>query len=406
MLLECVTVCGTKQHKTLWLTAFEKDISGTTKVKSKMKPLRRSYPLWTAGKMFRHGEKPPPVHPTEIRTSISPSSAVELNTTSVLANYATEADVPLPPARILLRWGTWIEACNHYCENFDSFDSNEAISIKVAQELLSDPEIAEDMRDFLFGSLKSDLEGITDDQIKSIDTLIDGMDLMVVGYNGEELFESKKLLDPHYQHMLASLSHRSLYPDSELPPPKPTILELITSPFGLDESLIDKLNQLKVEFNLQEIASPTNKKPSVEVFKQLKVKEGFGNQINLYSQLLTPYRSSLLVLKYRLLSHLYEDMIIAFCQIWARLTDGVINWLDTLVALFLDDELQKLVPHFDKLGYQLHGQVMELYISFGYKHRRVESEKYTTYPVSPSLRLGLQVGEKNNNTTELNRATR
>nr|CAD7571396.1 unnamed protein product [Timema californicum] len=37
-------------------------------------------------------EKPPPVHSTEIRTSISPSSAVELNTTSALANYTTEAD--------------------------------------------------------------------------------------------------------------------------------------------------------------------------------------------------------------------------------------------------------------------------------------------------------------------------
>nr|CAD7570418.1 unnamed protein product [Timema californicum] len=36
-------------------------------------------------------EKPPPVHPTEIRTSISPSSAVEINTTSALGNYATEA---------------------------------------------------------------------------------------------------------------------------------------------------------------------------------------------------------------------------------------------------------------------------------------------------------------------------
>nr|CAD7438516.1 unnamed protein product [Timema bartmani] len=36
-------------------------------------------------------EKPPPVHPTEIRTSISPSSAAELNTTSALANYAIEA---------------------------------------------------------------------------------------------------------------------------------------------------------------------------------------------------------------------------------------------------------------------------------------------------------------------------
>nr|CAD7403452.1 unnamed protein product [Timema poppensis] len=30
-------------------------------------------------------------HPTEIRTSISPSSSVELNTTSALANYAIEA---------------------------------------------------------------------------------------------------------------------------------------------------------------------------------------------------------------------------------------------------------------------------------------------------------------------------
>nr|CAD7607941.1 unnamed protein product [Timema genevievae] len=38
-----------------------------------------------------HEEKPPPVHPTEIRTSIFPSSVVELNTTSALANYATEA---------------------------------------------------------------------------------------------------------------------------------------------------------------------------------------------------------------------------------------------------------------------------------------------------------------------------
>nr|CAD7201766.1 unnamed protein product [Timema douglasi] len=37
------------------------------------------------------GEPAPPVHPTEIRTLISPSSAVELYTTSALANYATEA---------------------------------------------------------------------------------------------------------------------------------------------------------------------------------------------------------------------------------------------------------------------------------------------------------------------------
>nr|CAD7568700.1 unnamed protein product [Timema californicum] len=37
------------------------------------------------------GKNHPQFNPTEIRTSISPSSVVELNTTSVLANYTTEA---------------------------------------------------------------------------------------------------------------------------------------------------------------------------------------------------------------------------------------------------------------------------------------------------------------------------
>nr|CAD7397977.1 unnamed protein product [Timema poppensis] len=61
-------------------------------------------------------EKPPPVHPTEIRTLISPSSAVELNTTSALANYATEImTLPLTlvmvdsggPPKILARFRMW-----------------------------------------------------------------------------------------------------------------------------------------------------------------------------------------------------------------------------------------------------------------------------------------------------------
>nr|CAD7203081.1 unnamed protein product [Timema douglasi] len=45
-----------------------------------------------------------PVHPTEIRTSITPASAVELNTTSALANYATEAGQPtLVSTNMLIR---------------------------------------------------------------------------------------------------------------------------------------------------------------------------------------------------------------------------------------------------------------------------------------------------------------
>nr|CAD7392772.1 unnamed protein product [Timema cristinae] len=48
-------------------------------------------PHLRGGGVENHLGKPPSVHLTEIRTSISPSSAVELNTTSALANYATEA---------------------------------------------------------------------------------------------------------------------------------------------------------------------------------------------------------------------------------------------------------------------------------------------------------------------------
>nr|CAD7258865.1 unnamed protein product [Timema shepardi] len=57
----------------------------------------------------RKMEKPRPVHPTEIRTSTSPSSAVEqLNTTNALANYATEA--VLSVNLILRATGLWNQA--------------------------------------------------------------------------------------------------------------------------------------------------------------------------------------------------------------------------------------------------------------------------------------------------------
>nr|CAD7203222.1 unnamed protein product [Timema douglasi] len=49
-------------------------------------------PHLRGGRVENHLEKTTPVHPTEIRTSISPSSAVELNTTSALASYATKAE--------------------------------------------------------------------------------------------------------------------------------------------------------------------------------------------------------------------------------------------------------------------------------------------------------------------------
>nr|CAD7257132.1 unnamed protein product [Timema shepardi] len=59
-------------------------------------------PHLRGGRVENHLGKTTPVHPTEIRTSISPSSAVELNTTNALANYATEADIAYVPFRKLM----------------------------------------------------------------------------------------------------------------------------------------------------------------------------------------------------------------------------------------------------------------------------------------------------------------
>nr|CAD7201276.1 unnamed protein product [Timema douglasi] len=50
-------------------------------------------PHLRGGRVENHLGKTTPVHSTEIRTSISPSPAVELNTSSALANYATEAGI-------------------------------------------------------------------------------------------------------------------------------------------------------------------------------------------------------------------------------------------------------------------------------------------------------------------------
>nr|CAD7393484.1 unnamed protein product [Timema cristinae] len=53
--------------------------------------LEKVNPHLRGGRVENHLGKTTPVHPTEIRTLISPSSAVELNMTCALANYATEA---------------------------------------------------------------------------------------------------------------------------------------------------------------------------------------------------------------------------------------------------------------------------------------------------------------------------
>nr|CAD7574513.1 unnamed protein product [Timema californicum] len=95
------------------------------------------------GRVENYLEKPPSVHPTEIRTSISSSSVVELNTTSALANYATEdrkttlripdqetnADIPVIGSPICCE----IDALNSPSNEIDLCDENG--NLKNLQEI-------------------------------------------------------------------------------------------------------------------------------------------------------------------------------------------------------------------------------------------------------------------------------
>nr|CAD7265754.1 unnamed protein product [Timema shepardi] len=56
-------------------------------------------PNLRGGRVEKHLEKKKTVHPTEIRTSISQSSAVELSTTSALGNYVTKAVLRMVPSQ-------------------------------------------------------------------------------------------------------------------------------------------------------------------------------------------------------------------------------------------------------------------------------------------------------------------
>nr|CAD7448696.1 unnamed protein product [Timema bartmani] len=79
--LDLPVLCGLTQHD--WRVSQLRHRGGLN--------LEEVNPHLRGGRVENHLGKTPPVHPTEIQTSISPSSVVWLNTNGALANYATEA---------------------------------------------------------------------------------------------------------------------------------------------------------------------------------------------------------------------------------------------------------------------------------------------------------------------------
>lgn len=63
-----------------------------------------------------------------------------------------EPDLPLPPQPIITRWGTWLQAVLYYAKHYgninkilETLDNEEAASIQIAQDLLSDKTVKADI---------------------------------------------------------------------------------------------------------------------------------------------------------------------------------------------------------------------------------------------------------------------
>ena len=78
---------------------------------------------------------------------------------------------------------------------------------------------AEDVREFEFGRLYDDSHRPSEEQLGAMDELIDAM--MLVGEDdGTEVdkVNTEEILNPYYQHLYTTLTHRALHAGQVLPP--------------------------------------------------------------------------------------------------------------------------------------------------------------------------------------------
>lgn len=147
-------------------------------------------------------------------------------------------DVPLPPEPVLTRWGTWIQAVHFYNEHFqkikpvvDSFPSESAVSVGIAQKLFKDSKEACDIAyiDSNFGWLAESikkLETVGRPLLESMEIIEDAKRLLqgVCGDVGEKVRNKLNAVlerNPGYDSLLAVceiLSGKTRTPPEDISP--------------------------------------------------------------------------------------------------------------------------------------------------------------------------------------------
>nr|CAD7569016.1 unnamed protein product [Timema californicum] len=211
--------------------------------------------------LFKAKEKPPPVYPTEIRTSISPSSAVELNTTSVLANYATEADVRRNFEKSqdrnfsLKEQSDFVDILKNYVKNMNRGDSHaDALSTPVKESCENDCDISPSIlntkswdkrRSYLSDNVVTPSSSTSNGDYSSLgrikicssnrNSLLEGNTKLIKKYpDAQDSNERMSVLSPTVRRNILSLEDT----DKEKPPPvHPTKIRTSISPSSAVEQL-------------------------------------------------------------------------------------------------------------------------------------------------------------------------
>uniref|UniRef100_A0A8C6RZS7 X-ray repair cross-complementing protein 5 n=1 Tax=Nannospalax galili TaxID=1026970 RepID=A0A8C6RZS7_NANGA len=128
----------------------------------------------------------------------------------------------------------------------------------------------EDLRQYMFSSLKNKKCTPTEAQLSAIDDLIDSMSLVKKDEEEdtfEDLFPTTKIPNPEFQRLFHCLLHRALHPKERLPPIQQHILSMLDPPTEVTAKCQVPLSKIKTLFPLTESIKRKDQVTAQDIFQ-------------------------------------------------------------------------------------------------------------------------------------------
>ncbi|KAM5228724.1 X-ray repair cross-complementing protein 5 [Ctenodactylus gundi] len=128
----------------------------------------------------------------------------------------------------------------------------------------------EDLRQYMFSSLKNNKYTPTEAQLSAVDDLIDSMSLIKKDEEEdiiEDLFPSTKIPNPEFQRFFQCLLHRALHPQEPLPPIQQHVLNMLDPPAEVTAKCQIPLSKIKTLFPLVEAVKKKDHVTAQDIFQ-------------------------------------------------------------------------------------------------------------------------------------------